>query len=174
MAIGLTEGQQEILDSYMEKFENDFIEVANEVNELYFNQANKMFDSFIAQYYSYITSSYVRHWEGKPGTGKGTNLYYAKNFKIHRGKDPYFELYIEANSRMADDYQHDSADQVIQNVMDGIRGVPPYWVRSWSGTYSSRWFQFEGTPTDAFRTFLDNYEDMMYPVFMRRWKKKWN
>ena len=166
----LTEAQQEIVDYYMNKFEKDFKIVANEVNDLYFKQANKMYDTFIKQYYTYQTSSYIRHWEGAPGTCNGTNLYYGKDFKIHRGKFPWFELNINSN-RMANDYQHDSADQVLQNVMNGIRGVPPYWFQPWRGTYTSRYFYYQGEPARAFRTFIDNYEEMMYPVFMRRWRK---
>jgi len=172
MANGLTPAQQEIVDSYMKKFEQDFTIVANEVNELYFKQANKMFDSFIRQYYKYKTKSYIRHWEPKPGTGRGSNLYYAKDFKIHnRGKkNPWFELNI-STERMADDYQRDSAAQVIQNVMNGIRGVPPYWFVPWSGEFSSRYFAYKGEPAQAFRTFIEHYEEMMRPIFMRRFKK---
>lgn len=166
----LTDEQQNILDNYMEKFETDFYTVSNSVNELYFKQVNKMYDVFIKQYYRYKTRSYIRHWEQRPGTQKGSNLYYGKNFKIHRGKSPYFELLLDT-SKMADDYQHDSASEVLENVLNGIRGVPPYWVQDWSGEYKSRYYEFSGTPSDAFSDFIDNYEDMMYPVFMRRWKK---
>ena len=35
----------------------------------------------------------------------------------------------------------------------------------------SRYFQFEGSPSEAFKQFFENYYDMMYPVFMRRWNK---
>ena len=160
---------EEYIQELKQKAESDFLKVANEVNELYFKQANRMFDSFIEQYYNYRTSSYVRHWEIRPGTGHGSNLFYAKDFKIHRGKNPYFELNIDTNL-MADDYQHDSAAQVIQNVMNGIRGVPPYWIMPWSGTYSSRWFYYQGEPAKAFAEFINRYPEMMRPVFLRKWK----
>lgn len=166
----LTEAQRAIVDSYMNKFKKDFQTVANEVNELYFKQANKMYDSFIKQYYRYPTTSYIRHWEMRPGTRSGSNLYYGKRFKIHRGKFPYFEINLDA-SQMANDYQHDSATQVLENVINGIRGVPPYWVEPWYGTYKSRYFYYQGDPAHAFRVFIDDYDTMMYPIFMRRWKK---
>lgn len=167
----LTDEQtKEYVESMLAKAESDLEIVMNEVNELYFKQANKMYDTFIKQYYKYKTISYIRHWEGAPGTRKGTNLYYGKRFKIHRGKHPYFEINIDS-SRMANDYQRDSASQVLQNVLNGIRGVPPYWFEPWVGNYKSRYFEYQGDPAKAFATFLDNYEDMMYPVFMRRWKK---
>ena len=73
---------------------------------------------------------------------------------------------------MADDYQHDSASTVIQNVLNGIRGVPPYWVDYWYGSYHSRYFSFQGEPAKAFEVFLEYYDDMMTPVFMRRFVKR--
>ena len=158
------------ITEYLNQAEKDLYTVANQVNDLYFKQVNKMFDTFIQQYYSYITTSYVRHWEQRPGTGKGSNLYYAKDFKIHRGKDPYFEININT-ARMADDYQHNSAAQVVQNVMNGIRGVPPYWFVPWQGTYNSRYFYYQGEPAKAFDEFMYRLPEMATPVFLRRWRK---
>lgn len=167
----ITEIFEKRFNEYLEQAEQDLYIVANEVNELYYKQINRMYNSFIKQYYEYPTKSYIRHWEQRPGTKKGSNLYYANNFKIHRGKDPYFEIFF-SSSRMADDYQHDSAMQVVQNVMDGIRGVPPYWVRDWRGSYKSRYFKCENvTPTEAFDIFMKELPDMATPVFLRRWHK---
>lgn len=162
---------EEQVKQYQEKFDNDFLKVANDVNDLYFKEVNKIYDSFIEQYYSsYETSSYIRHWEGVPGTKHGTNLLYGKQNKIHRGKDPYFEIDYNA-SDMADDYKYNSADQVLTQVMVGIRGVPPYWSQLWYGKYNSRYFHYTGALMDAYDYFLSNYKTMMRPVFMRRWKK---
>lgn len=166
----LKKNLEEIANDYLEEVKNDLIEAANETNDLYFKQVNRMYDAFVEQYYKYKTSSYIRHWEGRPGTRKGSNLFYGKNFKIHRGKDPYFEINIDAH-RMANDYQHDSATQVLENVMHGIRGVPPYWVESWSGSYKSRYLDYEGEPAEAFEEFLNSYEKKAEPVFLRRYRK---
>lgn len=159
-----------IVDAYSEKFEKDYTRIANEVNDIYYNDVDKMYDSFIQQYYTYHTKSYIRHWEGVPGTGKGTNLLYGKQFKKHKGKDPYFEIRYDG-SDMAGDYQHDNADDVISQVASGIRGVSPYWTMPWSGKYNSRYFHYSGTLDGAIETYLDTFEDRMTPVFMRRWRK---
>ena len=167
----IAEIYEEKVNKYLDEAYDDIYAVANEVNDLYFKQANKMYDTLIKQYYLYETTSYVRHWEIRPGTKNGSNLYYGKRFKIHRGKDPYFELNIDA-SQMAGGYQRDSASQVLENVMNGIRGVPPYWFIPWHGKYSSRYFYYEGDPAHAFETFLSNLSDMATPVFLRRWRER--
>lgn len=162
---------EDISSQITNKFERDFYDVSNEVNELYFKEANKIYESFITQYYaSYRTSFYIRHWEGVPGTRHGSNLLYGNQNKIHRGMSPYFEINYNGTD-MADDYQHNSADQVLMQVAVGIRGVPPYWSQLWHGTYNSRYFHYTGSLMDAYDYFLANYEEIMYPVFMRRWKK---
>ena len=176
MANGLTPGQQEIIDYWMDKFERDWIEVSNEVNDIYYKETVRMYNSLIEQYYKYKTKSYIRHGEGKPGTCEGSNLLAGKKIKKHTGKIPYIE--IDFNSiGMIGGYQRDDPSQVLENVMNGIRGVPPYWTMEWSGEYgkgryTSRYLHYEGTPTEMFDNFLDDYDDLMTPVFMRRWKKK--
>jgi len=171
MDIDIDDIVDQLVDAYSKKFEKDFYRISNQVNDIYFNDANKLYDSFIRQYYyQYETEFYIRHWEKAPGTRKGTNLYYGNQMKIHRGQNPYFEINFDS-SRMADDYRHDSAEDVLTEVIYGIRGVPPYWTRPWQGKYKSRYFNFSGTMHDAFKTYIDTYEDRMVPVFMRRWKK---
>lgn len=163
-----------ILDDYinglLEKFDNDFTRVANEVNELYFKEINKIYDSFIKQFYSYKTKAYVRHWEQFTGTKKGTNLYYGNQNKIHKGRDPYFEIEYSGD-KMAGGYEHNSPEEVLSGVAMGIRGVYPFWYKSWTGVYNSRYFKYRGTLDGAYYTFLEEYDSMMTPVFMRRWKK---
>lgn len=166
---------REKINQFEEEFNQDWYDVSNEVNDLFFKEINKIYDSFIKEYYrSYSTKFYIRHWESRPGTRKGTNLYYGNQNKIHRGKDPYWEI-IYDGSEMADDYQHDSADEVIENVVIGNRGVPPFWQETWSNKknpYKSRYFQYTGTLLDAYYKFQKDYKKIMEPVFMRRWKKK--
>ena len=157
-------------EKMIEKYNKDFYEIANEVNDLYFKEANKIYNSFIHDYYLYETDFYIRHWEGRPGTKSGTNLYYGNQMKIHRGKDPYFDIIFDG-SEMADDYEYDSADKVLDNVIFGIRGVPPFWVKRWGSKYNSRYFHYKGSLMGAFTKFINNYEEMATSAFMRRWKK---
>lgn len=171
------------IDGILDKMEKDFIDITNEINDIYFKEANKMYDRYMAQYYKYQTKSYVRHWEGRPGTCKGANLFYGKRFKIHRGKDPYFELEVDS-SKMADDYQHDSAFDVLTQIMAGaniIYGSQEYqvWERDfgnpktgWTGEYNSRYFKFTGTLEEAFYELINTYDKKIYPLFKTRWKKR--
>jgi len=172
----IAEKYEKEINEYVDKFEEDFYIVSNETNEIFFDEANKIYNSFIKEYYKYKTKSYIRHWEKKPGTGKGTNLFYGNQNKIHRGLDPYFEIMFDA-SKMKDDYQHDDAETVLQQVMEGTRGVPPYWTEPWDNAgkpYKTKYFEFTGNLMDAYYHFLDNYNDKMTSVFMRKWKKRRN
>ena len=183
----------------MDKLKKDALEIQNEINEIGFKEVNKIYDSFISQYYyDYKTKYYIRHWEGKPGTQKGSNLYYGKAFKIHRGKEPYFEINI-SDDRMADDYQHDSAIDVLSQIMAGANIITGsrqdldiqtwnktpdtftrtggmVWYRATKGSYKSRYFNIENATLDeALFTFLNEYDNITLPMFKRRMKQKgWN
>lgn len=161
------------LKRYTDEFKQDFYVVSNEVNDLFFKEINRIYDRYIKEYYTYETDFYVRHFEPRAGTKKGTNLYYGNQNKIHRGKDPYWEI-IYNGKDMADDYRHDSADKVLENVVFGIRGVPPYWQKTWGAKYKSRYFSIDRKVSllEAFTRFQEKYVEIMEPVFMRRWKKR--
>lgn len=171
----------EKIDKVLDKMEKDFVDITNEINDIYFKEANKIYDHYMTQYYKYRTKSYIRHWEGKPGTGKGANLFYGKNFKIHRGKNPYFELEVNS-SKMADDYQHNSAFDVLTQIMAGaniIYGSDGYqvWerdfgVHGWTGVYSSRYFKYKGTLDETLYELIYTYNKKIYPLFKTRWKKR--
>lgn len=167
----LLEGVDKTIDTYVNELENDFTNVLTDVTELYYKEINKIYNSFIEQYYDYPTDYYIRHWETRPGTRKGSNLYYGNRNKLHKGKDPYWEINYDG-SEMADDYEYDSADKVLTNVIFGIRGVPPYWQKTWYGKYKSRYFNYKGSLLGAYTRFINDYPKMMTPVFMRRWKAK--
>lgn len=167
------------LEAEVEEFDRqwhqDFYAVTNEVNDLYFKEVNKIYDSFIKEFYTKATERYIRHWEGRPGTGKGTNLYYGNQNKIHRGKDPYFEINYDS-SNMADDYKFNSASFVLEGIVNGANIITgdkggTIWRRDWSYSYKSRYFSYSGTLKGAYESFLSNYASFMEPVFIRRWKR---
>ena len=118
----------EIANYYTQKAEEDFVVAANYANNEMFDEFNRMYDTFIKQFYNYKTSAYIRHWEGRPGTKKGSNLYYGNQTTKHiTGGLPYIDFKFDS-SQMADDYQHDSADTVLNQILSGnniIHGSAP-------------------------------------------------
>ena len=81
---------------------------------------SKAFDEMIRQYYLYKTTSYYRHEVGV-GTRTGVNLYRASNFKLDY--DDGYEILIDINAKDMDEYYGYSKEKVLDNVLDGIRGV---------------------------------------------------
>lgn len=159
------------------KIRSDFIKVANEVNNEMFTEVQIMFDSFIRQFYSsYLTEIYVRHGQVYPGTGTGENLYNGKQFRRTGGYNP--TLTIDFNgSKMSGDYPAGgSPDQVLESVMNGIRfpfdrphGVAGAmtWVGDYSSTLTGR--TYHGTMLEAFNDFVNNFDDIVEPIFYQKW-----
>ena len=158
------------------KIRSDFIKVANEVNNEMFTEVQIMFDSFIGQFYSYSTDVYVRHGQVRPGTGTGENLYNGKQFRRTGGYNP--TLTIDFNgSQMSGGYPAGGTpDQVLDSVMQGIR-FPfsrPYgttgamtWIGSYSSTLTGR--TYHGTMREAFNDFVNNFDDIVEPIFYQKW-----
>ena len=156
----------------MKKFDKDFPIAANYANDKMYEEAWKMYDSFIDQYYQgYATHTYIRHGETKPGTRHGINLYRGSQIRRKGKGTKNPSLIIEFSGEdMEDDYQYDSADFVLQNVMAGYRGIPGYWIESWGGTYDGKYFQYSGTPERAFDIFNEQYNNIMMPIFFEKWR----
>lgn len=160
---------EEISKFYTNKAMKDFSVAAKVTIEELYKEAWKMYDSFIDQFYSYQTTSYVRHGSTSPGSG-GINLYRGSEISMQAGKNP--SLTIEfSGSAMDGGYKFDSSDQVLNYVMFGIRF--PYFnqTMSWSGQYNGKYFSFSGTPTQAFNAFGTDFYNIAQPIFFREWKK---
>lgn len=164
----------EMVDYYVRKAKDDFVIASKYSNNEMFNELNNMYSTFIRQFYRYKTRSYIRHWEGIPGTQKGTNLYYGNNIKIrHSGGIPYLDISFNADD-MAE-YRHDSAESVLNQVMSGtleIHGSKGgiVYEREWTGRFRGKYFSYDGNPTDAFSAFYKQFEDIFIPVFMNKWR----
>ena len=138
------------------------------------DETTKMFNSLIAQFYEYETRSYIRHWEGKPGTKKGSNMLYAFHCrKLHRNGYPYLMIHIDADD-VAGGYQWGSVNQVVDFVMSGVR-FP--WEQGeqmqrmeWSGSYDGKYFSYRGTPYEIFDSFFEHFEDIAAPIFFKKFK----
>ena len=137
----------------IKKLEKDISASLKKTGQLVYEEAVNMYDSFIDQYYrQYNPVSYVRHlYRMNPSNGISAG-----------GDDISFDgdtLIIGFHaSTMPDDYQRDSAYDVLMNVMSGFRGVPGYWIRPWSGTYVGELFSYSGTMERAFQLYGSQIE----------------
>lgn len=169
----------------MEKAWNTGITYA--INELY-KEAWKMYDSFIDQYYSYKTQSYIRHGETRPGTCRGINLYRGQQFKIKNKvqsksipiKIDKANFTLEAtlntpalitniSGEEMDGYRYNTTDEVLDMVIDGIRGVPQkgWWI-PWTGSYNGKYFSVSNaTMAKAFEMFDDYFDDMALDIMTK-------
>lgn len=135
-------------------------EIPRVAQELY-NEAVNMYDSMITKYYAdYSPVSYVRHKDRQNSWSMG--LYDGQNITLHGTRTrPIISIDFLATG-MANDYQHHSAIEVLENVMSGQRGVPPFWVNSWDASYSGKYFSYPGgTMKDAYELFVDQSKDII-------------
>lgn len=170
-------------DELIEQFINTIIEEARiqlrkevfdsyeiSINYAYrtlYEEAVRMYDSFIEQYYLYETKSYYRHYVGV-GTGTGENLYYGKQFNYVPGLHP--SLTIEFSGDDMASYKKASTMHVLSLVMKGIRGIPSNkgWWRYWTGEYICDYFQINGTMETAFNVFEMIFDDMVDELFYKK------
>lgn len=148
-----------------EELNNKLKNVGYSLAQKCFAEANNMYQSFIDQYYSsYDPLYYIRHMYR--GTSNG--LYDSNNISFSGGHNkPAVHIRIDA-SNMLDDYQRHSAAEVLEGVMNGIRGVPPYWTMSWSMDYSGTGFTYSGSSIyDAFRLFKLKWEEKRDKEFVK-------
>lgn len=145
-------------------------------NEMY-DEAVNMYDEFIRQFYSYETTSYIRHWEGKPGTGEGQNLYFGKDIRKETRK-PKLIIYLPTDPEyisngggqmkepMADDYRFNTAQEVLSYVYSGVRFPDKFnkVVMEWRGDYKGKYFRYRGTMEDAFNTFNMKFDKIAMSV----------
>lgn len=156
-------------ESFLQRFEKESKEIweksiNNTFEELYI-ESYKMYDALIDQFYTYKTKSYVRHGETKPGTQMGSNLYRGQQIKLIHGFVP--QLTIDFSGEEMERYRHNSADEVLDMVMHGIRGVPSKgWWTTWKGSYDGKYFSVGGVDVaTAFSLFRDNFGYLSRYIF---------
>lgn len=156
---------------FKKTLKQEAVQVWNEaINYTYkelYDEAWKMYDSFIDQFYMYKTQSYVRHGEIKAGTRMGSNLYKGQQLKFKPGFMP--SVTIEFSGEEMESYQHNTPDDVLNIVMNGIRGVPSKgWWTTWKGSYNGKYFSYSGEMIDAFNTFEKYFDDMAKYIFSQK------
>ena len=165
---------QRIADKYKKRarqqLDGDITKTLNYTRNEMYNEAINMFDAFIDQFYSYITSVYIRHGEGFPGTGHGTNLYKGKQIrKVGTNYSPALSIEFSGMD-MEGGYEYDSPGVVLSDVMSGIR-FPEHGVQmTWSGEYVGKDFSYAGVPERAFEIFERNFDTIALDIFYEKWK----
>jgi hypothetical protein len=126
-----------------------------------------MYDALIEEYYKYKTSSYYRHHVGI-GTGTGENLYYGKQFDLSHCYIP--QLSIRFSGTDMDGYRNSSTDEVLSNVLHGVRGVPSKgWQTTWNGSYNGKYFSVGGVDVaTAFNLFEENFGHLSRYIFKEK------
>lgn len=160
----------------------DFNRLLRKVNIQMRDEAERLYDKLIEKYYRYKTISYIRHWEGRPGTRQGQNLYGGKKIIMNNNHNPYLivDPKLFGEEGVAGGYQHDEPYDVVQQVLDGIRGVhrsePPFfWEQKWNAEYHSMLFEYQrGTMRNAFRKFNYRFDDIAEGLFYKEWDKLYN
>lgn len=168
------------INNILASAKEDLVDIVNEVNDEMYNEAVKMYDAFIKEFYKFQTRYYIRHWEGKVGTRKGTNLYYASQIKKLGGKkNPKLQIGYSGEN-MAGGYQYHSPDEVIDYVAAGFRfhpgensnASPLSWdLPSYEGDFFK---QSENTMIEAFEKFNNEFKtnatNLIISKFWSRWK----
>ena len=146
-------------------------EITNNFPRIMEQEAKDLFNSMITQFYKYHTTSYIRHWECRPGTEEGQNLFYAFHItKKHSDRLEYFDISMNA-SDMAGGYRRHSKEDVFNYVYEGVRFSYKKKRMTWSGSYNGKYFACQNcTLEEAFQKFFGEYEDTIIPVFMDKWR----
>ena len=150
---------------------------------------SKAYDDIIDQYYLYKTTSYYRHGTGI-GTGTGINLYRSNNISLYPTNvgenDRYTGFILDINANDMSGYPRYSKDKVLDNVLNGIRGVPRgfSWLINkknnrmmammqreinFSANIKANNESFQGTPNDI----LDKLIAKIPNYYERFWQTAW-
>lgn len=177
-----------------QRFKNNLINTLNNALDLtaevlYKEVSLKVFDKCIDQFYMYETKRYYRHDTGK-GSGTGMNLYRANNCQIIYREDGHVSrIHVGWNANDMAPYKmwkdkdgnlHPvSAEYVLNNVMNGIRGLEDEYMSKSFATYNNHWSaninsdifgSLSGTPNEIF----DEIDSMWQSVTRQLFRKHFN
>lgn len=164
------------VNSQMDRADEDIRKSISHTNKELVNELKKMYRSFMEQFYSYKTTSYIRHGTSRPGTKNGYALKRAANIYAMGGRMPRLVIEISGD-RIGETYEYDDADSVLDFVMNGIRftgagivtgkyhphrkGEPWEWTMTWEPPYyEGKYFQYHSTVQEAFDAFDNDFEDI--------------
>ena len=170
--------KKDIIKKALHKAELDFMVCARRINNDIYDDVNKMYRTLIEQFYDYETSSYIRHWEGKPGTRHGENLLYGNQIRKNNQASHSPKLIIDFSGENMAPYKHQTTDKVLDYVMNGVRfPIGPMLVDTSRMEYYGKHIQFQGgTIQDAFDKFDKEWDEIAENAFYSIWDEyvsKW-
>ena len=174
------------LKQLLKRAEKDFLKCSRRINNEIHDEVKKMYKTFIEQFYDYKTTSYIRHFEGKPGTQHGENLLYPwegirKN--NHSSSSPKLIIEFWANEMSNEPkYKFDTPEHVLDSVLHGIRFAyatgesGPMWVDT-TFKYTGKYFSYTcNTIQEAFDRFGKDWDNISHNAFYSIWDEyvsKW-
>lgn len=173
----LNEKLKPVLEKALKRAESDFMKCARRINTKICDDVQKMYKTFIEQFYEYETTSYIRHFEGVPGTRYGENLSYPgkgirKNNQTSHSPKLYVEFWASEMSN-SPKYEYHKPEEVLDYVMNGVRfttgkgyTLPADTKFSYIGKYFS---YFTDTIQDAFDLFDKDWDRISSNAFYSIW-----
>lgn len=170
------------INDIMKQVDKDINKAVNKTNNALYKEACDMYKKFIDDFYSYKTSSYIRHGESWAGTQEGNSLYDAIDIrKKTTWNNPSLSVFMPGDTGYnigkynSYKYEYDTPYEVVNEVVSGMR-FPHYSFinninSSWTGRYKGKFFQYEGTMKNAFDTF-NNYFDVIARDIISKHMKK--
>lgn len=172
---------EEVIEESKMALDKTAVELCKDMSEI--------FDKCIDKFYEYKTESYYRHETGR-GTSTGMNLYRANQFRVNYGTDGHVKsVHIGWNANDMAPYRswkdedgiyHPvSADYVLKNTMNGIRGLEDEYVNKGFAPYNNHWTvnslitkrnyfgELSGTPNKIFKDVVDKWKTVRKEVFDR-------
>lgn len=134
MAIKLEIDKKQIVREITKRFEKEYEKQLKFADKMLTHEFEKLYDQIIDQYYTYVTQYYYRHDVGK-GTGNGVNLYRASNMHMAIGGGKLDDDFIFGldDSKLDTKRYNTTAEQVLENVMDGWRRTSHDYTGWYSG-----------------------------------------
>lgn len=135
MAAKLKFDEEKIAQELMRRIEKRCKNQLLYADKMLEQEFKKLYEQIIDQYYTYVTQYYYRHDVGK-GTGNGVNLYRASNMRMENGSGRFDDNFIFGldDSELHTKKYKTTAEQVLENVMDGWRRTSHDYTGWYSGT----------------------------------------
>lgn len=152
------------VDDTVQQAQRDIDKSIQKTNKILVEELKKMYRTYIQQFYSYETESYIRHGTSRPGLGYGYALYRAERITEGRGRYPTLNINISGDY-IDEKYQHDTPDHVLDLVINNIRSPFDNSFMRWSGSYVGKYFGYDGSIAEAFNSFDDHFDRISKKVF---------
>lgn len=162
-------GKNKFKKSLEAKIMKEAAAMAAEIVDITLEKAVKdirfMYEEYIDKYYAYSTRYYYRHDTGR-GSGTGMNLYRADMIKYDKAAG---KVVVKISGEEMSPYKKVSTDHVLGMVIDGWRPMgtkegKEFNKTSWSGSYSSDYYDSSGILRDALQGYIDNSNSILTKI----------